>query len=442
MEASLQPSAKEIVAVSNDDIRSGDAERTSAFGRIRRGSSNWSWAFVSQGVSSATSFGLTLLAGRALGASGLGVIFAGFTAYAMLLTLHRALIATPLISSTSALTGDERVLATRTALTMTLAGGVATAAAVALLGAVVGGAIGHGLLVFAPWLVPAFAQDLFRSSLVRDGRARRAAVTDLTWLATLAACIPLAAQVGSVWAIVAAWGMGAVVAAGIGGMSMASRPTSIAVSRAWFRRVAFPFGRWLALQEGSFVLGFYGLYVILTAILGVHDLGGLRAAESVFAPFTLLAPALMLVGLPAVSRAFAISHGNAVKVALRISGACVLLTLLYSGVMLIAGGRILTAVFGDSFEPYEHLVVPMSVGQIALAAGLGFGVLLRAEQRGKANLVAGTTVVVITVISSTLLATQAGIEGAVWGLSLGAVVGSIIVISFGVRGAARWERAK
>ncbi|MEI6271242.1 MAG: shikimate dehydrogenase, partial [Chloroflexota bacterium] len=47
-------------------------------------------------VINATSLGLSLIVGRTLGASGLGVAFAGFSAYVMLLALHRALVTIPL----------------------------------------------------------------------------------------------------------------------------------------------------------------------------------------------------------------------------------------------------------------------------------------------------------------------------------------------------------
>jgi O-antigen/teichoic acid export membrane protein len=400
---------------------------------IGRGSGTWSWAFVAMGVSSATSFGLSLLAGRAVGASGLGVVFAGFTAYFMLLTVHRALVTTPLISSSSTWTEEERTRATRAALTVTLWGGVATAAVVALVAWVATGPIAHGLLVFTPWLVFAFANELFRSSLVRDGRARRAAIIDVCWLATMVAAAPLAARIDEVWAIVAAWGLGGVVAALIGAVSTRALPVSVSRARTWWVRFAFPFGRWLALQEGSFVVGFYGLYVVLIELLGTPDLGGLRAAESLFSPFTLLAPALLLAGLPAVSRAYAVSHEAAVRVAVAISGGSVLVTLVYTGLMLFAGPHLLAAVFGDSFEPYHDLVVPMSAGQLALAAGIGFVILLRAEQRGRATLVIGSAALLVTLCSSIFLATKAGIEGAVWGLSLGAAVGAALSIFTGIR---------
>jgi hypothetical protein len=75
----------------------------------------------------------------------------------------------------------------------------------------------------------------------------------------------------------------------------------------------------------------------------------------------------------------------------------------------------------------------MSVGQVALAAGLGFGILLKAEQRGGEVLLSGVVFVTASLVASLSLATQDGIEGAVWGLSAGAAVLAALVICLGVR---------
>jgi O-antigen/teichoic acid export membrane protein len=401
--------------------------------RLYAASGIWGWSLASMGISSITNFTLSLLAGRLLGADGLGVVFAGFTSYVMLLTFHRALVTKPLIASSSSLDDAARLAATRTALTVTLSMAAASAVVVMVVGLAVGGKIGTGLLLFAPWFVPALTQDLFRSSLFRDGRPRRAAIADLAWFCTLVLFAAAAIQIETDWAVVASWGLGSVVAAGLAAVWSRAIPTPFRASWEWFRQSALPFGRWLAMQEGLFVLGFFGLYMALAGILGVDDLGGLRAAETVFAPFTLLAPALTLAGLPAISRAFAHSHAKARRLGAMVSGFSVALTLAYAGLMLVAGPRILTVLFGDDFEPFTGLVVPMSMGQVALGAGLGFGMVLQAEQRGRAVLLAGTVFVLTSLGASIYLATEAGLDGAVWGLSGAAVVTSLVVALLAIR---------
>jgi len=247
--------------------------------------------------------------------SALGVVAIGLGAYFILLSLQRALVTTPLISSSSNDADTERASATRAALTLTLTMGAIGAGLLAVVGLTIGGPIGDGMLVFAPWLAPTLTQDLLRTSLFRDGHGRAATLTDIAWFGTLLVCVPLAVSIGEIWAVVGAWGLGGLVAASLAGAVMRITPASPSVARTWFVGTAFPFGRWLLLQEGSFVIGFYGLVLLLTPILGATGLGGLRAAETIFAPMSLLAPALVVVGLPAVSRALSRSDDSAIKLA-------------------------------------------------------------------------------------------------------------------------------
>jgi O-antigen/teichoic acid export membrane protein len=180
-------------------------------------------------------------------------------------------------------------------------------------------------------------------------------------------------------------------------------------------------------------VGFYVIVVLLTTILGAHGVGGLRAADAVFAPFTLLAPALMLAGLPAVARQLASSREDALKLAAGISVASIAATGVYAALMLVFGPRLITLVFGRSFESYADLLLPVSVQQFVLAAGIGFAIFLRAEQRGRAIVVTGVAMVITSLVGSTTLASLAGPSGAVWGLCIGAAVASTLSGYFALR---------
>jgi O-antigen/teichoic acid export membrane protein len=59
--------------------------------------------------------------------------------------------------------------------------------------------------------------------------------------------------------------------------------------------------------------------VLLAGVLGVAELGGLRAAQSLFALMTLLGPGLAMVGLPAITRRLDASVPTARALAVRIS---------------------------------------------------------------------------------------------------------------------------
>ena len=134
-----------------------------------------------------------------------------------------------------------------------------------------------------------------------------------------------------------------------------------------------------------------------------------------------------------MARALGRSRESAVRLAVTISAAGIALTVAYLGLMTVAGTHLLTALFGDSFEEYGALVVPICVWQVVAAAGLGFAILLKAEQRGRALFAIGTAAIAAQLVASASLAAVAGVEGAAWGLSAGAAVGTILQVVYAVR---------
>jgi hypothetical protein len=72
-------------------IDSGPSDELGFVARMRP----FLWGFASQAASSSTSFGVSLVAALALGPSGLGRVFVGFSAYLIALGVQRALILDP-----------------------------------------------------------------------------------------------------------------------------------------------------------------------------------------------------------------------------------------------------------------------------------------------------------------------------------------------------------
>ena len=82
-ETTAEPSAKWDQSTPWED-RPQDRERA-------WGARYFSWGFISQGFSSATNLGLSVLAARALGSGGLGVVAIAFSTYLMALGFGRAI---------------------------------------------------------------------------------------------------------------------------------------------------------------------------------------------------------------------------------------------------------------------------------------------------------------------------------------------------------------
>jgi O-antigen/teichoic acid export membrane protein len=383
----------------------------------------FAWGFVDQSFSSATNFGLTVLVARALGPAGLAAVFIGFTLYLIALTFQRSLITDPLVARSSTLDEEARGLAGRAALVVVVLWAVSATVVMFAAAVLVGGRFGHGILVVAPWLPAALLQDFWRAVLFRDGRARAAAANDGLWLAAMATSAPFAWWIGGAWAIVGCWGVGA-LAGGLAGLVQTRyRPLRVSVAIRWWRHEAWLLGRWLGLESVANNLTTYGTVLLLVAFLGATAYGGLRAIQSVFAPLSLLVPAVTLPGLPAVARSRAASLHAARSLAMRISGLVTGLTILYVSLFTLSAG-LLTAVFGERFARFHVIVLPIGLAQIALAPGVGFGLLLKVQGRGRALFLSRLAGLVLTLAVSSVLAVTRGLTAVAWGMFGAAFIAS------------------
>lgn len=402
-------------------------------GRRGSGSRSFAWAVASQGASSATNLALTLLAGRVLGPSGLGSVFVGFACYLLALGFQRALITDPLVTSSAALDADRRRFETGSALTFCLLGGLVASALVAASGAAVPGEVGRGLLLFAPFLIPALLQDFWRVVLFRDGRGAAGARNDALWLLVMGAFAPLAVLSGAGWAIVACWGAGAAAGACAGVFQTGARPERPRAALAWWRAKAWPLGRWLGAEGILWAVASYGTIFVLAGLVGARGLGGLRAVQSLFAPLALLAPAVSLPGLPALSRELRSSAGAARRLAVRLSLGVGGVALAYASLLVLGADTALRLVFGVPFAGFADLAWPLGAAQILAVSPVGFVLLLKAQRRGPALVLARTVGLMASFGTVWALAAIAGLRGAAWGLAVGALVGAFALTWLAIR---------
>ncbi len=410
--------------------------------RLDRSGPAWSvvWGFVDQVFSSVTNFGLFLVAGRLLGPAGLGIVFVGFSSYLVALGFQRALVTDPLIATSAARDDASRIRMTRCGLTTSILGASAAGVVVAAFGLAVPGPVGRGLLLFALWLVPALIQDFWRAVLFRDGRPVAAAVNDGVWLLAMVACVPLAWIGGSVWPIVGCWGAGAFAGTVLGFLQARVRPATPTAGVRWWRSEAWPLGRWLGINSILYSLGSYATIFALAGLVGAGQLGGLRAVESIFAPLSLIIPALALPGLPAVTRALAESTAAAKRLALQFGSVATTATVLYVLVLSLGREQVLPRVFGQSFAGFTNLVWPVGIGQVIASTALASGLLLKAERRGRALLLSGTAGALSTLGLAAGLAAAFGVVGAAWGLAAGSAVGAVAMMFLAISWPARCRR--
>jgi O-antigen/teichoic acid export membrane protein len=368
-----------------------------------------------------------------LGPGGLGVVVIGISGYLLALGLQRSLLTTPLVSTSAALSSVNRVLAIRRGLTVELLGALGATLILFLLGLLVPGHAGRGFLIVAPWLLPALVQDFWRTVLFQERRAEAAAVNDACWALVMVLTAPLAWMNGNDWAIVGCWGSGALAGALLGFAQIRVRPEPPLDAFSWWRARLWPFGRWLGVEGMVYTVTSSATVFLLNGLLGAKALGGLRAAQTLFAPLTLILPAISLPGLPAIARTLAVSPRAAISLAIRLSGFVMALAALYVAVMVPLGGRLIVYVFGASFKPFTNLAVPTGAWQLASGLGVGFVLFLTAQQRGRDLLAILVTGSIASIAFISLLAWTSGVTGAAWGFTIGASAASILSIGLALR---------
>jgi len=401
--------------------------------RLRQSSgvARLSWGLIDQGFSSATNLGLAVIAGRVAGPGGLGVVYLGFAAYLMILTMQRALITDPLVVVSGRHSAAE--LPTRRGLAIVIGAASVTSMLLLVVGLLLPAPYGLGLLVFVPWLGIALVQDFWRAVLFRDGRGAAAACNDGLWAAVMLATLPLLLVSHDLWIVVLPWGAGAFAGGAIGFIQTGLSPAALRTSLHWWVTDAWALARWLAAETLLLIIQLQSTVYAVTAILGAADVGGLRSVQAVFAPMTLLAQAISLPGLPMLTKLRARSRQLAHRWAFRLSALAVGLVLMYLLIVALLPGHLLGLVFGHDFDRFGSLIPPVAVLQLIAAASLGYFILVKAERRGRALLLSRAISAASTVVLTITLAVTSGLTAAVWGMTIAWATGVVSIMAFALR---------
>ena len=374
---------------------------------------------VDQGVASLSNFGVGAVVGHATGPEGLGAFALAYTLWILLINLHRSLITDPM-----AILGDARADATeirdrvRTGLAAEVVLAVAASALLATGGAVLIGTghvtFGDGLLAFAPWTLVLNMQDFWRWMGFLLGQPEKSLVNDVVFnvVQGIGFAIVLWCRWTSVFVVVAAWGLGGAVSALWGLRQFGVRPTLR--NGVGLLRKRWSVSRWLV---GASMVGWASSSVssvVVASVLGASALGGLKAAGTLaWGPLAVVMQAGTSFGLPEATRMLA-EHGlgGLRKVSMTISGLAALVAAVSGTVILVAGGTLLSVLYGNAFRQYwvEAMLIAAAflAGSLALGPSLSLKALARvrvlfALQGGTAVLSLGVTIV---------LASTWGVEGA------------------------------
>ncbi len=403
----------------------------------RRGStaSRATVTMADQCVASASNFAVGIVVARISGPSGLGAFALAYTVWILLATLHRSMITDPM-AIMGDMRGDDKDEYVRRgfAANVTLdvmAAGIIAAVGSALL--VVGQhTFGIGLLSVAPWVIVLDLQDYWRWIGFMRGQPRKSLVNDLLFNAVQASAFVAIFLAGlhSVFAVVAAWGMGAAVAALYGLRQFSVRPSVRGGSEFLWSR--WHTSQWLA-SERAASWGAGQLYLILAGvILGPAALGGLKAAQGLVAgPTTVVVNASGSFGLPEATRQLAERGWTGMaKVSRFVTGVGVAASVACGAVVFLAAPLLLKVLYGPEFVKYAPCARLFAVSVVLAALGVGPIITLTATRRVRPLFVLQLAKLAFSVAAVSVLAAVYGVTGAAiaYVLSVALAVAAILVL--------------
>jgi O-antigen/teichoic acid export membrane protein len=394
--------------------------------RIGRGGvGRVSWGLADQAVSSLTNFAVGITVARSLGAEQFGVFSLAWVTYGVVLNISRGLATDPLTVRFSAVPAKVwHEGATRAAGTALLTG-VASGAAVALVGVVVGGDVGWAFIALGIVLPALLLQDSWRFAFFAAGRGARSCANDLVWAAALVPAMFLAAEVGTVTAFLLAWGGSAAVAAVVGALQIRDRPR-VGGARSWFREQHDLGLRYLVenvSNSGGSQIRMYGL----GAIAGLADVGTTRGADLLMGPFLAVLMGLTLVTVPEAARVLARSPRRLPQFCLLLGGGQLAAALLWgAGLLLVLPESVGEWLLGEVWPAASTLIVPATLSVMGASMFTGAAAGLRALGAARRSLRAQLLASVAYVTGGLVGAAMGGALGSSWGAAIATAIGAIV----------------
>lgn len=390
------------------------------FGSVRRHlpkARQAAWNLTDQVLSAVTNMVMSILVARSVSAAGFGNFALAFLIFSLTVGVVRAVVAVPLTIRHSAETGGDRVATSRAALGAAVA--LAAPVSVALLVAwpLLDNDLGRTLAALGLFLPVLVVQDTCRFTFFAWGRPQLAALNDLIWAIGQfgASIVIIAMGWATPWTLVAAWGLGAGVAAVVGCGQLRAIPR-VRLARSWLARHR-DLTRYLV---GEYVVNqgaFQGGVLVIGSALGISNLGSLRAAQTLVGPLGIISSASMTFGMPEVSRMPGLPR-RTMLVATSISVALFLVGVVYAALLVLIPDSLGSALFGDTWAGAAMVLLPVAAA--SAIAGLKLGPVIFIYGRGLAK-DSFRLVVTLAVGSVTFMVVGASLRGVVgmaWGMAL------------------------
>jgi O-antigen/teichoic acid export membrane protein/O-antigen ligase len=387
-----------------------------------------SWSVVDQACSSLTNLAGGIVIARAGGPAVYGAFAVAVAVYLSAIGFQRSLVSTPLTVTSAKSEPAAMRSDIAKALTATLLLGAIASAVVLLGGWLTSGLFDQAAFAIAPWIALLLLQDFWRSCLFLQRRPRAAAANDACWGLGMLLALPLALTSHSLVPLVAFWGSGAALAAVVGFGQIRIRPAALTPAARWWSSRARAPGVWFMLDHVVFLLFTQASVFLLAALGGAAVTGGIRAVQTLLAPLGVLSAGAAALGVPELARLAATDDRRARRWAGVISLAITTVCLVYGATVLVVGARGLGFVFGAAFRRYEPAILPLVIGQLAIASSFGIDQYMSATARARARVKARIVAAVVTLPLLAMLTTRLGLSGAAWGMAIG-----YILLALGLR---------
>ncbi len=377
------------------------------------------WGFADQAVGSLGNFVLLILVARSSSQDRFGAFVVVLAAYALTAGASRALVSEVILFEYPRLLPEQQFRAG--ALGAALVGGVIGAVPVILLGAFT--PLGAGFILLGAFLPFLILQDVERHIMLASHRQRDAFVNDLLWTFTALAAISVYA--GYVTLTLASalvlWAGGGLLASLVGLAQLRILPRQSQIAP--YLRLTRPFVGSLMVEYLVVTFAANVVLLILTGIIGLVGVGGLRAATAIYSPLNTLFQASRTVLIPWLSRQAAAGHDIVRKVAavsatflVCAGGAAIVISALPDSV-----GR---SLFGPSWLIAGSLVGLAGIDRVLASVAVGPMLGLRALREVRRGLLSRASVAAAAMIF--------GLIGGLLDGARGALLGSIAAWTFGL----------
>ena len=377
------------------------------------------WGLLDQVVSSGSNFLATIIAAKVLSAANFGAFALAMAVALAVVFLARGLASDPLATAHAADSPAELRAAARMAAATALFVTSACSIAIAVVGLAIGGVVGPVLVALAVLLPGLALQDLLRFVLIVGGHAKRTFLNDLFWLVIQVPLMILAGTAGSgAVAVLVAWGVAGNLAALLGFWQTRTPLAGPRAIRPWLvrHRSLWPF---FVLDNLVYQAINLVLVVAISLASTLAQVGGFRAAMTVYAPLAIIGRGVVGVAVPELARRR--DDPLAVRrLGLLIAWALTPLAVIGAVVTQFVPDHVGEAVLGDSWSMAEPLlllagaVTAVSLFTVGTVAGI------RALGAGREGLTARVLVSLVAVAFGSVGAVVDGAYGALMALALSA----------------------